>query len=431
MSTATRIGFIVTIALAVTTVFAAWLAASLVTILSIILTAAATGSATAAARDLHHADERYGRDLDTSRREHAEMINALSYRLAEAENRAKESRGEVEVCVRDLQRLEAARELVREAAQIAARLAETAIEKSEQGATTMTEKIYELGRSSTVLTESITGFLREMSQGDHSVERSIHQLGGEAERLGQILEMNDRAGDAMDQTIDMIGVSVAESTKLLETVHDIAERTGVLALNAAIYAAKAGEYGRGFRVIAAEIQKLATTTKETSGRIQTKTTLMAQQFSSLAREHRTIATQSRTDLRHAISQIDQTVGDLGSRAGRIGESIRDADRLSRSIDAQLNQINTDMQGHDAVEQIVDHVVQIVQDAVDHRPVLGDDSADGNALNDVREVLRALTVRRLTMRDEYTAIGYDGYDVAENSQTVLEDGTKLRGNVTLF
>lgn len=357
------------------------------------------------------------------------MEQARAQRLA-VEELLGESREEARSCRGELRRTTTALELGRAAAPLASRLAAVAIERSEHGAITMTEEIYELARKSTALSSSISGFLGGMSRGEHSVERSISELTAEADRIGQILALNDSAAGSLEQTIATVRKSVADTSALLDTVREISEQTNILAVNAAIYAAKAGEHGKGFGVIAAEIQKLAAITKETAEKTRANTETVAKQFAMLADGHESLAVRSREDLGRTVSSIEGIVLELASRAARVGESIAEADGLSRSVEEHLSSISTQMQGHDAIAQIVDHVAQIVGDALAHDP--GPDCASGEAHSGKTEaVLRELIVRRLTMKDEYEAIGYDGYEVSSSKKTVLEDGTKLDGDVTLF
>ncbi|HVT12747.1 MAG TPA: methyl-accepting chemotaxis protein [Fimbriimonadaceae bacterium] len=200
--------------------------------------------------------------------------------------------------------------------------------------------------------------------------------------------------DSASEMQDLVDVS-AHLTDLLTEIEAISSQTGLLALNASLEAARAGQAGMGFAIVASQVRVLAERAKATSERTKDLTTQIGTRSIDLCRKLADAAEESRDAGRAAQ-------GDLI----RLMANIRDADKRSRllvaeitdgavNIDREINEIVVAMQFHDMLRQRLEHVLTPLDDMRRYLLPDGNDNPSG--------------IRAVGPPPQLTAVNYDHHE----------------------
>ena len=193
--------------------------------------------------------------------------------------------------------------------------------------------------------------INEVSQTASQSARVAHQSLAAAEKGGQavhnqIAGMNEIRSQIQDtaKRIKRLGESSLEIGEIVELISDITEQTNVLALNAAIQAASAGEAGRGFTVVAEEVQRLAERSGEATKQIEAivKTIQADTQDAVAAMEKSTVgvvegtklsdaAGQALDEIRKVSRELAELIGGISAQTQKQSASVSDVTRGMQGI----------------------------------------------------------------------------------------------------
>lgn len=198
-------------------------------------------------------------------------------------------------------------------------------------------KPYKVVKFATDISHQVERMEQEIRNADEALDISRENEGLSTQGAGVIEEAAQKmlqianCAQTASNTIEELGRQSGQITSIVQTIREIADQTNLLALNAAIEAARAGEQGRGFAVVADEVRKLAertsTSTKEISGMIDKVQTGTQSAVASMAD-----TLQQANESVTLANEAAKAIGQIREGARRVVQVVEDVGKNLRSQD---------------------------------------------------------------------------------------------------
>ena len=210
----------------------------------------------------------------------------------------------------------------------------------------MSQTVVEVARSANGISRSATDTAKTAREGEAIVGRAVTEVREIAATVNGSAELIQSLGERSQQIGEIVGV-----------INDIADQTNLLALNAAIEAARAGEQGRGFAVVADEVRKLAERTAHATAEISTMIKAIQDEvgkavgamndatckvdsgvrLSNEAGQALHNIVKSVDDLQLMVQQIASAADEMSATSDQISKDIESIAQLSRESSANSEQ----------------------------------------------------------------------------------------------
>ncbi len=194
------------------------------------------------------------------------------------------------------------------------------------------------------INKKIGRLCEDTKHGMHSIadtKKFIDDFSKQLENMAKNIMQNLQTETELSQRIHQVSNETAQVISVLDVIKDIADQTNLLALNAAIEAARAGEHGRGFAVVADEVRQLAEKTQKSLNDIESTVNVIVQSISNVSSDMNSNS-EKLPQLADNMQNSKESMESLGILMNNLSQDAQNVSDINEEISSSISKLQANM-----------------------------------------------------------------------------------------